>query len=74
MIRAARAWMTEEARLLMAEYDRAGEVLGSSTKVAAALELTPDRHYEIAAWGDAGAQRVVEALREAEMPPREAAE
>lgn len=54
--------ISEEARLLMQEYDRAWSKLGHSTKVAEALELTPEQHYEIAAWREMGAQRVVNRL------------
>ncbi len=51
--------MSPEARMLLAEYDRAWRMLGSSSAVRVALELTDDEHFEIAAWRECGAERVV---------------
>lgn len=54
-----RARMSAEARLLLDEYDRACAALRSSSAVQAALELTDEDHYELAAWRATGAERVV---------------
>lgn len=51
--------MSPEARLLLAEYDRAWAALRSSSAVKAALELTDEEHHEMAAWRATGAERVV---------------
>ena len=59
----SRAWMSDEARMLIQEYDRAWRELGNSTRVRAALELTPEQHYELAASREMGAERVVNRLR-----------
>jgi len=57
--------MSAEARLLLDEYDRAWSALGSSTKVQAVMELTDEEHWEIAAWREWGAERVVARRMEA---------
>lgn len=51
--------LSPEARLLLAEYDRAWAVLRSSSAVQVALELTDEEHYEMAAWRATGAERVI---------------
>lgn len=51
--------MSTEARILLDEYDRAWSVLGSSMKVQATLELTDEEHWDISAWRECGAERVV---------------